>query len=158
MKKIILIIFLLLSLNSFARVGLADWAEETPNGNSIHNFNDKCLYMRNGVKVNYINEWYFYNDCVIGTTSFPDKVFSINKYFVANEMFNTVDSFTNEQDWKAFIKLHDLEPLIWKRTFTSAWSWVTWWNIFMFFTFGFYISIPLTIIIYIIPKSRKRLS
>lgn len=152
MKKITLIIFLLFSLNSFARFGLADWAEETPNGNSIHNFNDKCLYMRNGVKVHNLFEWYFYNDCVIGTTSLPDRVFSINKYFVANEMFNTVDTFNTEQDWKAFIKLNHLEPFIWKRTYTYNWSQITWMNFFVLFTFGFYISIPLTITIFVIVK------
>jgi hypothetical protein len=35
MKKITLIIFLLFSLNSFAQIGFTEWAEETPNGNTI---------------------------------------------------------------------------------------------------------------------------
>jgi hypothetical protein len=152
MKKIILIIFLLFSLNSFAQIGFTDWAEETPNGNRIDDLNNNSLYMRNGVEIKSLDEWYFYKDCVIGTTRVPHRYLIINEYFVANEILNTIDTFANEQDWKVFIKLHDLEPWIWKRTYKYEWSHITWRNFFLLFSFGFYISIPLTIIMFVIVK------
>jgi hypothetical protein len=152
MKKIVLLFFTLFCLSNFC---FADWfgisniPEETPFGNSI-NFKEKCLFMRNGVHVNHVNELYFYNDCVIGTTSFIDQYSSVNKYFVANEMFNTVDTFNNEIDWKAFIKLHNLEPLIWKRTHTKRWSVITGLNgfyvLFLILAFGLPIFIGYKII------------
>ena len=122
-RAIILSVIILCSLNSNA--SWFGWSEETPYGNHIKDESGKSLHMRNGVKVNCINEWYFYNDCVIGKMDTAYKCHTY-KYFVANEMFNTVDTFYLEQDWMAFIELHHLQPLVWKRIYCGSWSVITW--------------------------------
>jgi CDP-diglyceride synthetase len=98
-----------------------------------------------------MKEWYFYDDCVIGRMDTINKCHTYT-YFVANEMFNIVDTFYTEKDWKTFIALHHLEPFIWKRTYAEEWSQITETNFFVLFIFGFYISIPLTIIMFVIVK------
>ena len=116
------------------------------------NYNGETrLYIRNRLKVNCMKEWYFYDDCVIGRMDTINKCHTYT-YFVANEMFNIVDTFYTEKDWKTFIALHHLEPFIWKRTYAEEWSQITETNFFVLFIFGFYISIPLTIIMFVIVK------
>lgn len=122
MKKIKLIIFLLFSLNAFA-----DWQEETPNGKIMTDvwLNVKGMYLQG------IEEFYFYDDCVIGKSSTAYGDFK-SGYFVINEKTGKINTFSTEQDWKAFIKLHYLEPWIWKRTYTEGWS---------VLTFGFFLAL-----------------
>ena len=138
-KTILILVFTLCSINSFAGWFSANhWEEETPHGNHINGNGQIYLNMSNGVYVNHLKEWYFYDDCVIGRMDTTNKC-HIYTFFVAHEWFNTVDTFNNEKDWKAFIELHHLEPLIWKRTYTADWR--------KFPGFGFFLAI----IIFCIP-------
>ncbi|MCF8254449.1 MAG: hypothetical protein K9H61_11750 [Bacteroidia bacterium] len=122
MKKITLIISLLFSLNVFS-----DWQEETPNGKIM---NDVWLNVK-GTYIQGIEEFYFYDDCIIGksNTTYGDLK---SGYFVINELTGKIDTFKNEQDWQAFINLHNLEPWIWKRTYSYGWSQLT---------FGFFLAL-----------------
>lgn len=113
MKKIV-ILYILFCLSYAVK---ADWQEETPNGKIM---NDVWLDVK-GKYIQGIEEFYFYNDCIIGKSN---KTYGDLKsgYFVINEKTGSIDTFKTEQDWKSYIETHNLEPLIWKRIYTEGWS------------------------------------
>lgn len=133
------ILFCIISILSFGRIGLADWSAITPNDNEINNYTDCSLFLKDKTHLDALEKWYFYKDCIVGKFS-EDK-----GYFVVNEITFKIDTFKNESDFKIFIKKNKLEPKLWTRYYDSNWIFFSYELLFAF-VLGFFISIPLLLL------------
>lgn len=147
MKKFTLIFFLAFSSFCFGKAGLAEWSVLTPHGNEINNFDDsRILSLSNQSQLDNIAEWYFYKDYIMGRLGTNGKT---TGYFAVNETIFYINTFQTKDEWIKFLQQNDLQPKIWTRWYKSDW---TFFNIqlLMFLVFGFYVSIPLIILYWIV--------
>lgn len=135
LKAISILFFLSLASNSYARIGLGDWACRTPNGSKINNYTGAGLSLRlkNGQQIQELSSWYFYRDNIIGKLD--------NKtYFIANETTGKIYNFQTNAEFNYFIQTHKYKPILWTRWYNARWSFL---DDILFISFLFF---PITIL------------
>lgn len=115
MKKIVTLLTILFFCKSFAIVGLADWQFVTSKGNVFNNYQQDGISLSingNGVKIDNLKKWYFYNDFIIGEHLNES---SRLEYFFVNEINSKVIFFDTFDESEKFKDENSLNPLIWTR-------------------------------------------
>jgi len=121
-KVLLFLLILFAGTPLFAGVGMSDWRETTPGGNTIDNFsgNGYILHLTpdeyEQVNVDNLKEWYFYNGHITGILKNGPT-----QYFTADEKSGETVYFKSEKEWKQYLNLNKLTPFIWTRWYSSDW-------------------------------------
>ncbi|MCB9261075.1 MAG: hypothetical protein H6607_01700 [Flavobacteriales bacterium] len=118
----VLAFYLFLSNTVFAGIGVTDWAAKTPWGNEINNFSNTTLYLRNGVELTGLAEWYFYKNHIVGRLGNKNHYGDTTGYFVVNEITNSIDTFQTKRDWEVLVTQTKLKPRYWTRWHNKSWK------------------------------------
>jgi hypothetical protein len=140
MKYVCLTIAFLTISTAIFGLGFGDWQETTHNGTVINNFNQHSLRLKDGLSLDFVGKWYFYKDCVVGKRMGENTL----GYFVADEISQQIHTFRTEPEWKAFLEKNQLQPQF-IRWYNDDWIFFDE-GLIIYFVFGFFISIPLTIL------------
>lgn len=113
-KKYLIILLVLCSLNSFAG-GLSAWQEDTPYGHKIDHDGTAGGWVCLSIDTTSVcfQQFYFYKG---HTVAHSDSL-----YFIINERKETVQEFNNKAKWQLAIEQQNLNP-IFKREYNSNYS------------------------------------
>jgi len=140
------IVILLCIPGTVNSLGLADWRDTTPGGNTIDRAGRTALWLTDGSEIEPLCCWYFYRNSIIG--QYKDGEVS-RGFFVVNEDELSVKSFESEEEWNAYLQLQNLVPKFWTRWYSYKWS-TSFDDILMVLLFGFVYTIPLLILFAVI--------
>jgi hypothetical protein len=128
MKKFLLFLPLFLTTLGCFAGGLSAWQEETPYGHTIYHDGSAGGWVCLSIVTNSIcfQHFYFYKGHTVA--------YSDSSYFIINERKETVQKFTNEQQWLEAIQQQNLKP-IFKREYNSDYSSIFGDDIFFFLVF-----------------------
>ncbi len=145
MRAILILSFLVISLDSAARIGIADWRISTPGDNYIDNFSSVSLYLKDGQQLDDLERWYFYRGCVVGELS------DGKGWFVVDEAKSEIVWQTDKSKWEALLQERGLVPSVWTRwidsdpaVLTSGMFWMLW------IVTSWYIAIPILLAVVIL--------
>lgn len=122
--KLLFILFLLLALlpNHSKAIAGTDWGAQTPHGNMISdNWGPKSLIVNDSFVLQNLQQWYFYKGHIIGKYA-PNEGSLLSKYFLFNEYFSELDTFSNSNEWSQHIQKKHLQPTIWTRWHSGDWD------------------------------------
>lgn len=138
---------LVLSLPVYS-YGLSDYSAYTPGGNTItDNGGGSFLELKNHTTIEYLHEWYFYHDCIIGkySKSSSDTTF----LFVLDEKSGDIKTFYRETEWRNYLQQKNLVPVFWTRWYGHDWTRGLVFFLFLYSILFFFILLPIEIILFI---------
>lgn len=136
MKYLVSILLLLISLK-VAGFGLGDWQHETPGGSFMGDpgSGTQLTICKTGQELFGIERWYFYKGFIVGEMG--------EQFFILDEATGENTIFDNNEKWISKIQSSGLEPVLWTRWYID--NWVDSDSLVIWYYFGFFFSIPLTL-------------